>query len=159
MNATLEKTKIPMLDTPEAVMARAMQMSRQKLIALNGKLLRLASQSEADKPKVLFADAVSSPATSVLVGDLAKILRQNGVEIGARRLFELLRSDGWLIKHGDSRNMPTQRAMEMGLMEIKETTAFNRDGSVRTNRTPKVTGKGQVYFVNYFLCPERRPTK
>ena len=107
---------------------------------------------EAIKPKALFADAVAASHTSILVGDLAKILKQNGVEIGQKRLFEWLRNNGYLIlKHGSDHNMPTQRSMEMGLFEIKESTVNNPDGSVRINRTPKVTGKGQQYFINKFL--------
>ncbi len=106
------------------------------------------------QPKALFADAVSASHTSILIGDLAKILRQNGVEIGQKRLFQRLRDEGFLMKSGDSRNMPTQRAMEMGLVEIVERTINNPDGSIRTTRTPKVTGKGQVYFVNRFLKKE-----
>lgn len=108
-------------------------------------------QIEADKPKVLFAEAVSASHTSILVGELAKILRQNGVDMGQNRLFEWLRGHGYLIKSGSSRNMPRQRAMEQGLFEIKETTITNPDGSIRVTKTPKVTGKGQQYFVNLFL--------
>lgn len=109
------------------------------------------AQIEADKPKVLFAGAVSASHTSILVGDLAKLLKQNGVETGQKRLFEMLRNDGYLIKGGNSRNMPTQKAMGMGLFEIKETSIANPDGSIRITRTPKVTGKGQVYFINRYL--------
>ncbi|MGN0700428.1 MAG: phage antirepressor KilAC domain-containing protein, partial [Oscillospiraceae bacterium] len=89
--------------------------------------------------------------TSILVGDLAKILKQNGVETGQKRLFEQLRQEGFLIKDGNSRNMPTQRAMEMGLFEVKESTISNPDGSIRVTKTTKVTGKGQTYFINKFL--------
>lgn len=104
---------------------------------------------EADKPKVLFAESVEASHTSILVGDLAKLLRQNGVPMGQERLFQWLRDNGWLIKQrGASWNMPTQRGMEMGLFEIKERTINNPDGSSRITRTPKVTGKGQVYFIN-----------
>lgn len=103
------------------------------------------------KPKALFADAVATSHSSILVGDLAKILRQNGVIIGQHRLFEWLRNTGYLIKSGTSKNMPTQRAMEMGLFEIKESTVTNPDGTVRITRTTKVTGKGQQYFINKFL--------
>ncbi len=103
------------------------------------------------KPKIVFADAVSVSNTSILIFDLAKLLKQNGVEIGGRRLFEKLREAGYLIKSGSSKNMPTQRAMEMGLFVIKEGSYVNGQGENVTTRTPKVTGKGQVYFVNKFL--------
>lgn len=103
------------------------------------------------KPKAIFADSVETSRQSILVGELAKILNQNGVEIGQNRLFEDLRRKGFLIQRGESRNLPTQRAMDMRLMEIKERTVNNPDGSVRLTKTPKVTGKGQIYFVNYYL--------
>ena len=110
---------------------------------------------EADHPKVLFADAVSASKQSILVGELAKLLKQNGVDIGQQRLFDWLRSKGYLIRRkGTDRNMPTQRAMEMGLFEIKETTISHSDGHISINKTPKVTGKGQVYFINQFLSGE-----
>ena len=104
------------------------------------------------KPKEIFADAVSTSHTSILIGDLAKILKQNGIQTGQKRLFEWMRENGFLIKrNGADRNMPTQRAMEQGLFEVKESTVNNPDGSVRINRTTKVTGKGQQYFINKFL--------
>lgn len=104
------------------------------------------------KPKALFADAVSASHTSILIGDLAKLLRQNGVETGQRRLFDWMRHNGYLIKaKGQSYNMPTQRAMEMGLFEVKERTINNPDGSVTISRTTKVTGKGQQFFIKKFL--------
>ncbi len=104
------------------------------------------------RPKEIFADAVSTSHTAILIGDLAKILKQNGIETGQKRLFVWLRENGYLIKRkGTDWNMPTQKSMEMGLFEVKESTVNNPDGSVRINRTTKVTGKGQVYFVNKFL--------
>ena len=104
------------------------------------------------RPKEIFADAVSTSHTAILIGDLAKILKQNGIETGQKRLFSWLRENGYLIKRkGTDWNMPTQKSMEMGLFEVKESTVNNPDGSVRINRTTKVTGKGQVYFVNKFL--------
>lgn len=104
------------------------------------------------KPKALFADAVETSESSVLIGELAKILKQNGIEIGQNRLFAWLRENGFLIKKkGESYNLPTQRSMDMGLFEIKKRVINNPDGSIRTTRTPKVTGKGQIYFVNKFL--------
>lgn len=109
-------------------------------------------QIEENRPKVLFADAVSASKQSILIGELAKLLKQNGVEIGQQRLFEWLRNKGYLIRRqGTDRNMPTQRAMELGLFEIKETTISHSDGHISINKTPKVTGKGQVYFINIFL--------
>ena len=104
------------------------------------------------KPKEIFADAVSTSHTSILIGDLAKLLKQNGIETGQKRLFEWLRENSYLIKRkGADWNMPTQKAMELGLFEVKESTVNNPDGSVRINRTTKVTGKGQQYFINKFL--------
>ena len=113
---------------------------------------KLEEKIEEDKPKVLFADAVSSSNTSILIGDLAKILKQNGYNTGQKRLFEILRDEGFLMKSGSSRNMPTQKAMEMKLFEVKETTINNPDGSIRITKTTKVTGVGQRYFINYFLA-------
>lgn len=112
---------------------------------------QLNSKIEEDRPKVLFANAVETAQTSILVGDLAKLLKQNGVEIGQKRLFDWLREHGYLIKSGNSKNMPTQRAMEMKLFEVRERTINNPDGSVRITKTTKVTGKGQEYFINKFL--------
>lgn len=114
-------------------------------------LRQLNAKIAADKPKVLFADAVETSKTSILVGDLAKIIKQNGVDIGQKRLFDWLRQNGYLIKGGSSKNMPTQTAMNKGLFEVKETTITNPDGSIRVTKTTKVTGKGQQYFINKFL--------
>jgi len=124
----------------------------QEIKAERTRRVELEAQAEADKPKVLFADAVSTSQTSILVGDLAKLLRQNGVDIGQNRLFQRLRDEGFLIKSGDRRNMPTQRYMDLGLFQIKETSINNPDGSIRVTRTVKVTGKGQQYFINRYLC-------
>ena len=110
-----------------------------------------AEQIEDMKPKALFADAVATSHTSILIGDLAKLIRQNGVDIGQNRLFAWMREHGYLIGSGDRRNMPTQRAMDLGLFDIKERTFQNPDGSVRITKTTKVTGKGQQYFINKFL--------
>ncbi len=124
----------------------------QDLKAEREKRIKLEAKQIADRPKTLFADAVCAAETSILVGDLAKILRQNGIEIGQKRLFDWLRENGYLIRrNGSDRNMPTQRAMEMRLFEIKETVVTHADGHITVNKTPKVTGKGQVYFVNCFL--------
>ena len=106
---------------------------------------------EEQKPKVLFADAVSAIKTSILIGDLAKLIRQNGVEVGQKRLFEWLRNNGWLMKSGNSKNMPTQRGMEMKLFEVKEGSYVDSNGVNVVTKTTKVTGKGQQYFVNIFL--------
>ena len=135
---------------PEAVMARALKMSNAKLLEMQDKVKLLEARAEEDKPKVLFSEAVSASQTSILIGDLAKLLRQNGAKIGQNRLFEMLRQDGFLMKNGESRNLPTQ----MGLFEIKETTINNPDGSIRITKTTKVSGKGQVYFVNRYLKKE-----
>ena len=106
---------------------------------------------EEQKPKVLFADAVSTSDTDILIGDLAKLLNQNGHNIGQNRLFERLRNEGYLIsRKGGSYNMPTQRAMELGLFRIKETAITHSDGRTSINKTPKVTGKGQLYFINRY---------
>lgn len=111
----------------------------------------LEQRVEADRPKVLFADAVETSQTSILVGDLAKLIKQNSVDIGQKRLFAWLRDNGYLIKSGSSANMPTQRSMDMKLFEVKERSISNPDGSVRVTKTTKVTGKGQTYFINIFL--------
>lgn len=124
----------------------------QNLKAEQEKRRALEAKVETDKPKVLFADSVEAAKTSILIGELAKLLKQNGINIGQNRLFEWLRNNGYLIKRqGSDYNMPTQRAMEMGLFEIKETTITHSDGHIHVSKTPKVTGKGQVYFVNLFL--------
>ncbi len=132
-------------NSPEKVMARALQIADKRIRALEVKV-------KEQKPKVLFAESVEAAKTSILIGELAKLLKQNGINIGQNRLFEWLRNNGYLIKRqGSDYNMPTQRAMEMGLFEIKETTITHSDGHIHVSKTPKVTGKGQVYFVNLFL--------
>lgn len=132
-------------NSPEKVMARALQIAKDRI-------MRLETKITADKPKVLFADAVSASHTSILVGELAKLLRQNGVDIGQNRLFAWLRDNGYLIRRsGTDYNMPTQRAMDMDLFSIKETAITRSDGSITISKTVKVTGKGQQYFVEKFL--------
>lgn len=111
---------------------------------------RLRLQAEADRPKIIFAEALETSGSSILIGELAKLLKQNGINIGQNRLFEALRRDGYLGSRGDYRNMPTQRSMDLKLFEIKTRTINNPDGSVRTTRTTKVTGKGQSYFINKY---------
>lgn len=122
-----------------------------KLKEEQAKTAALTADNETMKPKALFADAVATSHTSILIGDLAKLIRQNGVDIGQNRLFAWLREHGYLIGSGDRRNMPTQRAMDLELFDIKERTFQNPDGSVRITKTTKVTGKGQQYFINKFL--------
>ena len=135
-------------NSPEKIMARALLMADKKVH-------KLEAQIEADKPKVLFADAVSASHTSILVGDLAKLISQNGYKIGGNRLFVWLRENGYLIKRkGSDWNMPTQRSMEMKLFEIKESTITHPDGHISVSKTVKVTGKGQQYFINKFLNEE-----
>ena len=131
--------------TPEQIMAEGILIAQRIIESKNKEIERM-------KPKEVFADAVKTSHTSILVGDLAKILKQNGIETGPKRLFEWLRNNGYLIKrNGTDRNMPTQKAMEMGLFEVKESIVNNPDGSVRITKTTKVTGKGQLYFINKFL--------
>ena len=132
-------------NSPEKVMARALQIADKKI-------KRLETQIEEDRPRVLFAGAVETSKSSILIGELAKIIKQNGIKIGPIRLFEWMRQNGYLIRrNGSDYNMPTQRAMEMGLFEIKETSIVHADGHTSISKTPKVTGKGQVYFVDLFL--------
>lgn len=137
-------------NTPEQVMARALKIANSEIDRLKANNRTLIADTERMKPKEIFADAVSASEMSILVGELAKMISQNGYKIGQNRLFAWLRDNGYLMKGGSSRNMPTQKSMEQKLFEIKETTISNPDGSIRINRTPKVTGKGQVYFVNKF---------
>lgn len=127
----------------------------QNLKAEQEKRKALEAQIESQKPAVLFTGAVETSKTSILIGELAKMLKQNGINIGQNRLFAWMREKGYLIKRkGTDYNMPTQRSMDMGLFEIKETTINNPDGSIKISKTPKVTGKGQVYFINLFLNKE-----
>lgn len=139
-------------NTPEQIFARALKMADKQINSLKEVNTQLLIKSEEDKPKVIFANAVSASRTSILVGELAKMLKQNGIEIGALRLFEWLREKGYLIKRkGTDWNMPTQYSMELGLFEIKESTHLDGNGCNITTKTPKVTGKGQQYFINKFL--------
>lgn len=138
-------------NSPEKIMARALRIAEQELSNLKITVTEQAKRIEESRPKVLFAESVSASDTSILIGDLAKLLKQNGYDTGQKRLFEELRQRGFLMKAGSSKNLPTQKAMELGLFEVKESTINNPDGSVRVTKTTKVTGKGQVYFVNLFL--------
>ncbi|EFS20588.1 phage antirepressor protein [Fusobacterium gonidiaformans 3-1-5R] len=136
-----------LLDNPDLAIQAFTKLKEER-----EKRKELEIKLEEDKPKVLFADSVSASKTSVLVGELAKLLKQNGIDIGQNRLFEQLRNLGYLIqKKGSSFNMPTQRSMELKLFEIKETTISQPNGEIRIQKTPKVTGKGQQYFINLFL--------
>ena len=135
-------------NSPEKIMARALLMADKKIH-------KLETQIEADKPKVLFADAVSASKSSCLIGELAKILKQNGIDIGQNKLFQWLRSNGYLIsRRGESWNQPTQKSMQLGLFELKKTNINHADGHTTVNTTTKVTGKGQQYFINKFLNQE-----
>ncbi len=138
-------------NSPEAVMNRALEYSRKQVKALMEEKQGLIEENNQLKPKALFADAVSASNESILIGQLAKLIRQNGYEIGQNRLFEWMRENEYLIKKGERYNQPTQKSMDLGLFEVKERTITNPDGSTRITLTPKVTGKGQVYFINKFL--------
>lgn len=131
------------------------KLSRKEILALalqaEEELKEANHKLELQKPKVLFADAVSTSKTSILIGELAKIIKQNGYDIGAQRFFTWLRDSGYLIKRkGTDWNTPTQKAMNLGLFEIKETVVTHSDGHISINKTTKVTGKGQIYFINKF---------
>lgn len=139
-----------MINDPELVIGLATKLKKQR--EENDQLI---TKIEADAPRVLFSKAVESSKRSCLVSELAKILKQNGVEIGQNRLFEWLRSNGYLCQKGAQRNQPTQKSMEMGLFEIKQTTITKPDGSTLVSTTTKVTGKGQIYFVNKFLNKQK----
>lgn len=140
-------------DTAEKIMTDPDFMIRllQEIKEEREKSAAQAKKIEEDRPKVVFADAVAASKTSILIGELAKLLKQNGIDIGQKRLFAWMREHGYLIKSGSAKNMPTQRAMDMGLFEVKEGSYVAADGSNRTTRTTKVTGKGQQYFINKFL--------
>ena len=141
-DSTLEQA----LTSPDFLIKLATELKNEK-----EQRKALEEKVEQDKPKVLFANAVETAKTSILVGDLAKLIKQNGVDIGQKRLFEYLRENGYLMKSGNSKNMPTQKGMSLGLFEVKERTISNPDGTVRVTKTTKVTGKGQTYFINKFL--------
>lgn len=139
-------------NSPEKIMARALKIAENKLNVLQLENAEQKKKIEEQRPKVLFANSVETAKTSILVGELAKIIKQNGYDIGQNRFFEWLRNNNYLIgRKGTDYNMPTQKAMELGLFEIKETSITHADGHISVNKTPKVTGKGQVYFVNKFL--------
>lgn len=134
------------------IMAKALLVAQKTIEANKEKINQLMSDNERMKPKALFADAVANSDGTILIGELAKLIKQNGYDIGQKRLFAWMRENGYLIKQkGSSYNMPTQRAMEMGLFKIKESSIIQPDGAVRLTRTVKVAGKGQQYFINKFL--------
>lgn len=137
-------------ETPEETMARALLLAQGTMERQKRRIAGLEAENEAMRPKALFADAVAASDGTCLVGEFAKMLRQNGVDIGQNRLFAMLREDGYLGKAGQNRNVPTQRSMEMGLFRIKETAITHSDGHVTINRTPKLTGKGQRYFLERY---------
>lgn len=142
------------LESPDFLiqLATKLKEEKEKRVVLEAENKALEQKIEADRPKTVFADAVSVSKTSILVSDLAKILKQNGVDIGQNRLFSWLRDKGWLCKQkGAMYNTPTQKAMDKGLFEVKETVITHADGHTTINKTPKVTGNGQVFFVNLFL--------
>ena len=140
------------LTSPEFLIQLATQLKKEK-----EQRAKLEKTIEVQKPKVLFAESVNASQTTILVNDLAKLIKQNGVNIGGRRLFEWMRENGYLIKRkGTDWNMPTQYSMELKLFEIKETTHTSADGQIRITKTPKVTGKGQEYFINKFLTERKQ---
>lgn len=136
-------------DTDEEIMARALLVAQRTIERKNEKIKELETKIEEDKPKILFADAVETSKTTILIGELAKLITQNGCKIGQNRLFAWLRDNSYLIKRqGTDYNMPTQKSMELGLFEIKETAITHSDGHITVSKTPKVTGRGQIYFIN-----------
>lgn len=138
----------------EDLMAKAILVAQKKIKERDQIIEQQKAKIEQDRPKTIFADAVSASHTSILIGDLAKLICQNGYQIGQKRLFQWMRDNGYLMVSGSSRNMPKQKYVEQGLFEIKESNVQNPDGSVRITRTTKVSGKGQLYFVNKFLGQE-----
>ena len=138
-------------DTPEVIMARAVLVAQDTIKRLESRNTELEGTVNEMKPKALFADSVASSSSSILVGQLAALIRQNGVKIGQNRLFEWMRGRGYLVSSGSRKNSPTQKSLDMGLFEVKERAINNPDGSVRLTLTTKVTGKGQIYFVNKFM--------
>lgn len=139
-------------DSDEDIMARAVLVAQKTIERKNQQLQAKDAQIKVLEPKARFADAVAASDGTCLVGELAKMLRQNGMDIGQNRLFRLLQADGYLGKSGSNRNVPTQRAMDLGLFRIKETTVTHADGHTTVSRTPKVTGKGQRYFIDRYWC-------
>ena len=151
----MEKTLLA--TSPELEMAKGILAAQKLLEQKDNHILHLEARIEADLPKVLFADSVAASETCILIRELAKLISQNGPEIGEKRLFDWLRDNGYLIKKaGSDYNSPTQKAMDLGIFEIKETSITHSDGRITISRTPKVTGKGQRYFMDKFLAKERK---
>lgn len=140
-------------DSEEDILAKAVLVAQKTIEHKNRQIAEKDAQIKVLEPKALFADAVAASDGTCLIGELAKMLRQNGLDIGQNRLFEILRQDGYLGKTGSNRNVPTQKAMDLGLFRIKETAITHSDGHVTINRTAKVTGKGQTYFISRY-CPD-----
>lgn len=153
-----EQTLEQALTSPDFLIQLATQLKeeKEKSAQLESTVSKQNELLERAKPKICFANCVQTAETSILVGELAKILRQNNIEIGQKRLFEWLRQNGYLIKSGSDRNMPTQYSMERGLFEIKETVISHSDGHTSISKTPKISGKGQIYFINKFMDGEKR---
>ena len=143
-------------DSDEDILAKAVLVAQKTIEHKNRQIAEKDAQIKALEPKALFADAVAASDGTCLVGELAKMLRQNGLNIGQNRLFRLLRDDGFFGRSGSNRNVPTQKAMDLGLFRIKETAVTHSDGHVTISRTPKVTGKGQRYFIARY-CPKKKP--
>ncbi len=141
-------------DSDEDIMARAVLVAQKTIEHKNRQIAEKDERIKALEPKALFADAVAASDGTCLVGELAKMLRQNGLDIGQNRLFRLLQADGHLGKSGSNRNVPTQKAMDLGLFRIKETTVTHADGHTTVSRTPKVTGKGQRYFIDRYCSAQ-----
>ncbi|MCQ2743510.1 MAG: phage antirepressor KilAC domain-containing protein [bacterium] len=142
-----------MWNSPTMIMKRALEFANSERLRLQTELEEKDKRIEEMKPKEIFADSVTASNNCILISELAKILKQNGVEMGARRLFAWLRENGYLIKRqGSEYNLPTQKSMELGLFEIKETSITHSDGHITISKTTKVTGKGQIYFINLFKC-------
>lgn len=138
-------------NNPSQIMARALQIANKTIDNCKVEIEQLENKIEKDKPKVLFAETIETARTSILVGELAKLIKQSGYDIGSNRLFSWLRENGYLIRRkGADYNMPTQKSMELKLFEIKEGTRISGDGSIKITKTPKVSGKGQIYFINLF---------
>lgn len=137
--------------TDDELLAKALLVAQSKIAERDKIIAQKQERIEQMRPKEVFADAVATSKQSILIGDLAKLICQNGYQIGQKRLFQWMRDKGYLMKFGSSRNMPTQRYIEQGLFEVKESTINNPDGSVRLTRTTKVTGKGQIHFINKFV--------
>ena len=141
-------------NTPEQIFARALKMADRTIESLKSENANLLADVNRMRPKEIFADAVATSSQSILIGNLAKLICQNGVDIGQNRLFEWMYENGYLIKSGSRHRMPTQKAMNLGLFEVKERVVDNPDGSTKLTRTTKVTGKGQQYFINKFLAKD-----